>query len=377
MSVHRAEGGWEVRWREGGRGSRQHAQTFKRKGDADLFDAAIKRRKALGELALMEAGNRTVEELAVEWWEKYAKPNLARNTLGNYARGLDRYVIPRLGRLRLRELTPEAVAGFRADLERAGVGRDSTRVSMVVLQAMFRQAVLWRWVPDNPVKHVKKPSAKRETAVVCLAPAQVEAVRSVLLAEGRLYAATMISLVAYQGLRVPEELLALEVRHVRCNTLLIEQRNIDGEIVAGQKVRGFHPRAIDLLEPVRRDVAECLLAVGRPSGRALLFPRRDGRPWLRHDYQNWRRRVWHAAREHAGIEPLPPYDLRHAFASLQIRAGLSIPELAEQMGHSPQMTVNTYTHVIRELRGLPALSAEEQILQAREQPRRWRAELAS
>jgi integrase len=29
---------------------------------------------------------------------------------------------------------------------------------------------------------------------------------------------------------------------------------------------------------------------------------------------------------------IPPYDLRHAFASLQIRAGLPIPELAEQMG---------------------------------------------
>jgi hypothetical protein len=33
---------------------------------------------------------------------------------------------------------------------------------------------------------------------------------------------------------------------------------------------------------------------------------------------------------------------------------MSIPELAEQMGHSPQMTVMTYTHVIRELKGEPA-----------------------
>jgi hypothetical protein len=53
----------------------------------------------------------------------------------------------------------------------------------------------------------------------------------------------------------------------------------------------------------------------------------------------------------AGVDPLPPYDLRHAFASLQIRAGMSFPELAEQLGHSPQMTVMTYTHVIRELKG--------------------------
>ena len=40
---------------------------------------------------------------------------------------------------------------------------------------------------------------------------------------------------------------------------------------------------------------------------------------------------------------MPPYDLRHAYASLRIRAGASIPELAEELGHSPQMTVGTYT----------------------------------
>ena len=66
-------------------------------------------------------------------------------------------------------------------------------------------------------------------------------------------------------------------------------------------------------------------------------------------------------REGAGIEPLPPYDLRHAFASLQVRAGLSIPELAEQFGQSPAMTLNTYAHVIRELTGEPVVSAQEQV----------------
>lgn len=67
---------------------------------------------------------------------------------------------------------------------------------------------------------------------------------------------------------------------------------------------------------------------------------------------------------------MPPYDLRHAYASLQIRAGLSIPELAERMGHSPQMTVSTYTHVIRELEGEPRISAQEQVEGARAEPNR-------
>jgi integrase len=363
----RDDGRWEVRWRVAGRDSPRRKRIFDRKTDADRFETEIRRRKALGELLLFEQRNRSVEELATEWWAKYAVPNLADWTLKGYERMLVSYVQPRLGAMRVGEVNAEVVADFRARLEVAGVGRHSVRQSMVVLQAMYEQAVRWGWVQNNPVKAVRKPSAKRERAVVCLAPAEVEKIRAVLIAGGRLYAATMVSLIAYQGVRTPEELLGLEVRHVRKNTLLVEQRNIGGEIVGGQKVRGFHPRAIDLLEPVRRDVRKYLLATGIRSG--VLFPRRDGAPWRLHDYNNWRRRVWKKARETAGVDPLPPYDLRHAFASLQIRAGMSIPELAEQMGHSPQMTVMTYTHVIRELKGEPCIPAEKQIERARRKPR--------
>ena len=67
------------------------------------------------------------------------------------------------------------------------------------------------------------------------------------------------------------------------------------------------------------------------------------------------------AHEQADVELLPPYDLRHAFASLQIRAGMPLPELAEQLGHAPQMTLATYAHVMRELRGLQAVAAETRI----------------
>jgi integrase len=157
--------------------------------------------------------------------------------------------------------------------------------------------------------------------------------------------------------------LALEVRHVRANTLLIEQRNIKGKIVAGQKVRHFRPRSPKLLDPVRRDVTQYLMATGIREG--LLFPRQDGEPWKVQDYKNWTRRVWKKAREAAGIDAMPPYDLWRAYASLRIRAGASIPELAEELGHSPQMTVGTYTHVIRELQREPVVSAEEQIELAR------------
>jgi integrase len=364
---HLPSGAYRVRWYEAGRGGRRRSRTFARRSDARLVEAELLRRKALGEFAFLEASNKRVEDLARDWWEIYAKPNLAYNTLAGYAPALDKHVLPRLGRLKLRDVTPEVLARFRADLEKAGVGRSSVRISLVVVQAMFSRAQEWGWVATNPARAVRKPSGARKRAVVCLEPARVEDIRTVMTADERHYAALMVSLVAYAGLRIPEEVLALEWRHIREQTLLVEQRLIEGEIVSGQKVRHFRPRAVDLVAPLKQDLAEQRLRMGRPGG--LIFPRRDGRPWRRTDVNNWRRRVWHPSREKAKVEPLPPYDLRHAFASLQIRAGVSLPELAEQLGHAPQMTLSTYAHVMRELRGLPPLTAEEQI-QAARNPRR-------
>jgi integrase len=75
--------------------------------------------------------------------------------------------------------------------------------------------------------------------------------------------------------------------------------------------------------------------------------------------------VWKPLRDKLGVTE-PPYGLRHSYASLRIREGASITELAAALGHSPQMTLNTYAHVIDELRGAPRLSAADEIVRARQ-----------
>jgi hypothetical protein len=61
-----------------------------------------------------------------------------------------------------------------------------------------------------------------------------------------------------------------------------------------------------------------------------------------------------------------PYDLRHSFASLRIQEGrLTIVELAEQLGHSPTMTLRTYAHVIAEFRGSGQVDPDALIADAR------------
>ena len=74
---------WEVRYREGGR---HRSRVFDRKSDAEDFQAEVRRRKRLGTLAQLHAGDELLADFAVEWWRVHAKPNLEPSTLVATAR---------------------------------------------------------------------------------------------------------------------------------------------------------------------------------------------------------------------------------------------------------------------------------------------------
>ena len=92
------------------------------------------------------------------------------------------------------------------------------------------------------------------------------------------------------------------------------------------------------------------------------------RAWRTDDWNNWRNRRFFPAAERAGVGRPRPYDLRHSFASLMVREQrTSVVELAEQLGHAPTMTLNTYAHVFAEHRRAEPLDANEWITRARAQ----------
>jgi integrase len=352
---------WRVRWIDDA--GRKRSATFDHERDARDFKAKLRILRRSGELTSLDAGRESLAEFAAQWWNLEAIPNLERSTLKTYSSHWNFHVLPRLGHLELRKVTPQVIAEFRAELEGDGVGREAIRRTLTMLQGMLARAVEWQQIQTNPVKAVRKPRTRRERAVVPLSPTEIERIRRHLLDEGRLRDATLVSVLAYAGLR-PEEALALEWRHVRAKTLLVEQALSDGRL-KGQKNRR-PPRTVDLLQSLRKDLAEWRLACGRPRDTELVFPSAGSGPWMDHDYRNWRRRTYKVAAEAAGLESTRPYDLRHSFASLLIHEGrLSIVEIAAQLGHSPSMTLSTYAHVIAELKGTRRISADRQIMRAR------------
>ena len=95
----------------------------------------------------------------------------------------------------------------------------------------------------------------------------MEAIRDYFLAKGDTGAATLVSVMAYLGVRPPQEATALRWEDWNAN-LRVSRRNAYGTIVEATKTG--QARTISVPEPVRADLAAWRLAT--PHSEGLIFP---------------------------------------------------------------------------------------------------------
>jgi integrase len=77
----------------------------------------------------------------------------------------------------------------------------------------------------------------------------------------------------------------------------------------------------------------------KPSPDALVFPSPKGKPL---DDHNFSQRVWRSVLESVGVEYRHPYMLRHSYGSHAHKNGATPAEIAEQMGNSIRVCLDTY-----------------------------------
>jgi site-specific recombinase XerC len=272
--VQRANGVvWRVRWRD--TQGRARARVVGRKADAQALDTELKRAKRLGGTALVDSSRETVSEFARVWWHRHVVPNLQRHTLANYASMLDVHIVPRLGDVQLRSLTPDLISEMRAEMSADGIGEQSILKSLTVLQSMLERAVEWGRLDSNPARRVRKPSQRRTRVVRPLPPQTIEAIRGHLLRHGDQLDATLVAVLAYAGLR-PGEALGLRWHDVGERTLLVERSVAFGQLKSTKTGRS---RTVKLLAPLAETLAEWHAATPRPAPTDLIFPAPDGSPW--------------------------------------------------------------------------------------------------
>jgi integrase len=391
MSIHRRrtkDGRWryQVRWREGGRLGRNYQATFDTKRDAETFETARRRAKQLGHLSAEVLGSEEpFGDFASEWWETYARVRLKPATRASYAYQLDRWIIPYLGAVPLRELSRATLDNYVAELVSADAGAPTVNRCLAITQGILQRALEWGRIAANPAVGVAHLPHARDVRITAQTAERVETIRR-FLAPGD---AALVSVLAYEGLR-PGEAFALEWEDVLDETgaprdrIRIQRALSDHELALTKSNRG---RAPELFAPVAEELTGLYRAAGMPEQHSLVFPDSRG-GYLRR--QNWRKRAWLPALRAA--HPCPacqatgradvgacrscegsgaaryfrPYDLRHTAATLLIYSGRTINEVAEHLGHAdPGFTARTYTHIYQDAAKRRGVSIEEAIRHAR------------
>jgi integrase len=260
-------------------GSREEAE-FERARLALEQSRAVASRPAVSTAVTDEDGPAPTLGQFYATWLADASSRLASSTVKDYEGVWRRRLAERFAEVPMNRIRPRDVSLWRTEMLADGLGAETVRRAMVLLQAMFTVTIELGEVTANPVSVVRKPRQGRDRAVEPLLPEQVERLRWELLRRRDRRSASLVVVMAYAGLR-PGEALALSARHVREGTILVERAVSDGLLKRQKTGRAY--RTVDLLEPLAEDLAARIDQLGGDR-EALLFARSDGGHWRKDDW---------------------------------------------------------------------------------------------
>lgn len=346
MSIHRkttASGvSYVVRFREG---TKNRSRAFPSRRLAQAFEAEKRKEKRMGAHAPGEPSPMPLGEF-LESWIRTEGPTWATSTLKRRGPMLDKWVVPYLGDVPLRELGRARVKEFRAEIIRDGSPPTNTNNVLRVLSSALSAAAEANLIPANPCHKLGKVP-QRPTERKAFAPETVALMVS-SMPEGR--DRMIVGLAAYAGLR-PAEIVALRWMDIADGVIHVERSVQEGEV---KTTKGLHSRSIPIseeLDAVLRDNVPADATLGDLIAKPL-----------RGEYLNWNiwvKRVWHpvvtAAPNDDGTGGLGlsgvPYDLRHTAASTWIiRDGLDLLTVAARLGHDAAVTLAHYAHLFERSR---------------------------
>ncbi|MDF9844591.1 MULTISPECIES: site-specific integrase [unclassified Paenibacillus] len=298
-----------------------------------------------------------------EWRDKYAKEHLEEKTLYTYEVNLRKHIIPVFGHQRLDQIKPLHIVTFLKKLAEPGSRKDgkslssgTIQINHRVLKNIFKRAVEWKVIKDNPAASVQKPkvTSKQNT------PYNEQEVKQLLqaLQKEPIRWRVMITLAITTGLR-RGELLGLEWKHVDLKTgvISVEQSvalspkgnaHVKDPKTKGSKRKVSLPASV--LEELKdyakhqakeRDRNEIIWEGG---DRKFLFCHLNGKAYHQERPYLWFRQFL----KKNGFRYIRFHDLRHTSATLLINQGVHAKIISERLGHGNiSTTMNVYGHALQ------------------------------
>jgi integrase len=328
----------------------RHIRTFDRKKDADDYHASVRVDIRQG-VHSAPAKSETVATAAERWLKRVEADGRERTTVRQYRQHVALHINPRIGNLKLANLTPVRVEAFRDDLL-AKLSRPMARKVLTSLKSLLKVAKRAHLAADVSVGRDKRGERKLEVGVDIPAPDEIRRLLHAA-AEVAIRPRTLLVMAIFTGLRA-SELRGLRWRDIdlRHGELHVHQR-ADRYNTIGRPKSETSVRTIDLGPRVLAALKEWRLAC--PKGDAgLVFPTRAGE--IEH-HKNMLRSLTPAMigaglTDKAGKPKYGLHSLRHYFASWCINrktaGGRELPpkNVQQLLGHaSIVMTLDRYGHL--------------------------------
>ena len=331
----------------------------KRKGDAEkvLRQAMTDADRGF----VFDGGTLSLEDYLTRWLRDSVKDTVRRSTFAQYKSVVNRHLIPALGRLKLKALTPAHARSLYREKLDCGLSPRTVQYIHVTLHKALKQAVMDGLIPRNIADAVKAPQAHK-IEVTPLTPAEVKVLLSAASGD-RLE--TLYITAIHTGLR-RSELLGLKWTDIDLDARTLSvQRSLDRDGTFNPPKRNKSRRTVKLtaqaaeaLKGHRARQNEERLQLGSLwEDWGLVFPNRSGKP-MNADYLY--HRGFKPLLERAELSGFTFHSLRHTCATLLLSKNVNPKIVSEMLGHATiSQTMDTYSHVMPGMREVAATALEE------------------
>jgi integrase len=312
---------------------------------------------------IFDAGNLTVGEY-LERWLGDVKDTVRQSTHERYEYAIHPHIVPALGRIKLKSLTPAQVRWFYRDRLDSGLAPATVHKLHVVLHKALKAAVADGLIPRNAAAGLKLPRITREE----IDPLNAEESRTLLEAArgDRLEALYVLAL--NTGMR-QGELLALKWEDVDLERGVLRVRrtltHANKAYVLGEPKTKNSRRTIRLttgaVTALRAHLSRQLEEMERVSSLyqpgGLIFATETGTII---NPSNLRNRSFKPLLKRAGVPLIRFHDLRHTCATLLLSKDVNAKVVSEMLGHaSISITLDIYSHLLPDMQEKAVLALEE------------------
>ena len=267
-------------------------------------------------------------------FDRYLSEHAAKrkkaSSLRNDTRMIEKRLRPHFGSMRVKDVTRQKIRAYHTSLEATPYEANRQLALLSKVFTFAADELEWIGRADHPVKGVQRFQERgrrrylSEAEMARLGGALRLAERGELERSISPYAIAMLRLLVLTGAR-HSEILELRWDEVNLDRGCLEL----SDSKTGAKEVFLPPAARQLLAGLPRQSGNPHVIVGKKPGSHLVNVKDS----------------WAVIRRAAALDDVRIHDLRHTFASLGARAGMSLPLIGALLGHRSPQTTARYAHL--------------------------------